>query len=151
MWGSRWYTRDRATHGAVVRCDTGVVEVVRFLVRTAITAVGVLVVAYLGLITIQGVGPGSTFTWGAFGVACIFAIVLGLVNAVIKPVVSILTLPITVLTLGLFSLVINLAMFYLAAAFTPIHADQGFWLTALAAIIVAVFSGFAGSLTKNGR
>jgi hypothetical protein len=42
-------------------------------------------------------------------------------------------------------------MFYLAAAFTPIHADQGFWLTALAAIIVAVFSGFAGSLTKNGR
>ena len=129
----------------------GVVGVVRFLVRTAITAVGVLVVAYLGLITIQGAGPGSAFTWGAFGVACIFAIVLGLVNAVIKPVVSILTLPITILTLGLFSLVINLAMFYLAAAFTPIHADRGFWLTALAAIVVAIFSGFAGSLTKNSR
>ena len=124
---------------------------VRFLVRTAITAVGVLVVAYLGLITIQGVGPGSAFTWGAFGVACIFAIILGLVNAVIKPVVSILTLPITILTLGLFSLVVNLAMFYLAAAFTPIRADQGFWLTALAAIVVAIFSGFAGLLTKNSR
>ena len=102
MWGPRWYTRDRAAHGAVLRCDTGVVEVVRFLVRTAITAVGVLVVAYLGLITIQGAGPGSAFAWGAFGVACIFAIVLGLVNAVIKPVVSILTLPITILSLGLF-------------------------------------------------
>jgi putative membrane protein len=126
-----------------------VVEVVRFLIRTAITAVGVLLVAYLGLITLQGVGPGSPFNWGAFGVACVFAIVLGLVNGVIKPVVSLLTLPITILSLGLFSLVINLAMFYLAAAFTPITADAGFLSTALAAIIVAIFSGVAGGLTKR--
>jgi putative membrane protein len=126
-----------------------VVEVVRFLIRTAITAVGVLLVAYLGLITIQGVGPGSAFTWGAFGVACVFAIVLGLVNAIIKPVVKLLTLPISILSLGLFSLVINLGMFYLAAAFTPIRADAGFLYTALAAIIVAVFSGFAGAFTKH--
>ena len=60
-----------------------------------------------------------------------------------------LTLPITILTLGLFALVVNLAMFYLAAAFTPISADAGFLSTALAAIIVAVFSGMAGALTKR--
>jgi putative membrane protein len=117
----------------------------------AITALGVLLVAYLGLITIQGVGPGQPFSWGAFGVACIFAVVLGLVNAIIKPIVHALTLPITILSLGLFSLVVNLAMFYLAAAFTPIRADQGFLLTALAAIIVAVFSGLAGGLTKREK
>lgn len=122
---------------------------VRFLVRTALAALGVLLVAYLGLITIPGFGPESAFTWNAFAIAAVFAIVLGLVNGVIKPIVKLLVLPITVLSLGLFSLVINLAMFYLAAAFTPISADQGFWSTALAAIIVAVVSGVAGALTKN--
>lgn len=122
---------------------------VRFLIRTAITAVGVLVVAYLGLITIEGVGAGQTFSWPAFWMAFVFAIVLGLVNAIVKPVVSLLTFPITVLTLGLFSLVINLGMFYLAAAFTPIRVDAGFLYTALAAVIVAVFSGFAGALTAR--
>ena len=122
---------------------------VRFLVRTAITAVGVMVVAYLGLITIPGAGPGQAFTWTAFWIAFIFAIVLGLVNAVIKPIVGLLTLPITIITLGLFSLVINIAMFYLAAALTPIRVDSGFWATVLAAIIVAVFSSFAGAITKN--
>jgi putative membrane protein len=126
-----------------------VVEVVRFLIRTAITAVGVLVVAYLGLITIQGVGPNHPFTLPTFWTAFVFAIVLGLVNAVIKPVVSLLSLPVTIITLGLFSLVINLAMFYLAAAFTPIRVDAGWLATALAAIIVAVFSGFAGSVTRR--
>jgi putative membrane protein len=123
---------------------------VRFLVRTAITAVGVLLVAYLGLITIQGVGAGQTLTWPAFWVAFVFAIVLGLVNAVVKPVVSLLSLPITIITLGVFSLLINLAMFYLAAALVPsIQAGQGWLSTGLAAIIVAVFSGVAGSTTKR--
>jgi len=126
-------------------------NMVRFLMRMAITAVGVLVVAYLGLITIQGVGPGQVFSWSAFGIACVFALVLGIVNAVIKPVVKLLTLPISILTLGLFSLLVNLAMFYLAAAFTPIRADAGFLYTALAAIIVALFSGVAGLLTQSDR
>jgi putative membrane protein len=118
----------------------------------AITAVGVLLVAYLGLITVAGFGPGLAVTWSAFFTACIFAVVLGLVNAIIRPVVKVLTLPISVLTLGLFSLLVNLGMFYLAAAFIPgVGTDRGFWFTALAAIIVAVFSGVAGSLTGHGR
>lgn len=115
--------------------------------RTAITAVGVLVVTYLGLISIQGVGLGHVFEWSTFFVAFVFAIVLGLANAVIKPIAFVLTLPITIITLGLFSLLINLAMFYLAAAVTPISTN-GFWPTVLAAIIVAVFSGVAGSPSR---
>lgn len=117
---------------------------VRFLIRTAITAVGVLVVTYLGLISVQDVGLGQVFEWSTFLVAFVFAVVLGLVNAVIKPIAFLLTLPLTILTLGLFSLLVNLAMFYLAAAFTPINTT-GFWSTALAAIVVALFSGVAGS------
>ena len=125
---------------------------VRFLLRMAITAVGVLVVAYLGLIKLAGFGPGLPLTWSAFGTAFLFAIVLGLVNAVIKPIVQLLALPISILTLGLFSLLVNLGMFYLAAAFIPgVTADSGFWLTGAAAIVVAVFSGFAGGVTKNER
>jgi len=121
---------------------------VRFLIRTAITAVGVLVVAYLGLISIQGVGPGHVFEWSAFWPAFIFAIVLGLVNAVIKPITLVLTLPITIVTLGIFALFVNLGMFYLAAGFTSIET-LGFWQTVLAAIIVSLFSGFAGQATSN--
>lgn len=122
----------------------------RFLLRMAITAVGVLVVAYLGLIKLTGFGPGLPITWSVFGTAFLFAIVLGIVNAVIKPVVKLLTLPISIVTLGLFSLLVNLGMFYLAAAVIPgVTADSGFWLTAAAAIVVAVFSGVAGGLTKR--
>jgi putative membrane protein len=124
--------------------------VVRFLIRMSITAAGVLLVAYLGLITLTGFGPGSALTWSAFGTAFLFAIVLGIVNAVIRPIVKILTLPISILTLGLFSLLVNLGMFYLAAAVIPgITMDAGFWMTALAAIIVAMFNGVANALTKR--
>jgi putative membrane protein len=64
--------------------------------------------------------------------------------------VKVLTLPISIVTLGIFSLLINLAMFYLAAAIIPgIKMDSGFWLTAAAAIIVAVFNGVANGLTKR--
>ena len=123
----------------------------RFLIRMAVTALGVLVVAYAGLITIAGVGPGEPFTLSTFLVAFIFALVLGLVNAVIKPVLQVLALPITILTLGIFALLVNLAMFYLTAAFTPVRLESGFLATALAAIIVAIFSGVAGRLTSDDR
>lgn len=59
------------------------------------------------------------------------ALVIGLINAVVRPVVAFLTLPITVLTLGLFYLVLNGALFYLAAALTP-----GFELAGLGTAIV---------------
>jgi putative membrane protein len=126
-------------------------KVIRFLIRTAITALGVLLVAYLGLIGIKGFASGSDITQAAFLTACLFAIVLGLVNAIIKPVVQILALPITILTLGLFALVVNIGMFYLAAWIVPaVVPSPNLLVTGLAAIIVSVFSGAAGSVTKRG-
>jgi len=125
--------------------------VIRFLIRTAITALGVLLVAYLGLIQINGFATGAEITQTAFLTACLFSIVLGLVNAVIKPIVQILALPITLLTLGLFALVVNIGMFYLAAAIVPgVVPNPSLLLTGLAAIIVSLFSGLAGSVTKRG-
>jgi putative membrane protein len=123
--------------------------VIRFLIRTAITALGVLLVAYLGLIRVEGFN-GTEITQHAYIVAFIFALVLGIVNAIIRPVVQVLALPISILTLGLFAILVNLGMFYLAAYFVREVTLSSDWLiTGLAAIIISVISGFAGSVTKR--
>ncbi|MFN2431726.1 MAG: phage holin family protein, partial [Gemmatimonadota bacterium] len=65
------------------------------------------------------------------------ALVIGLVNAVIRPVLLVLTIPITVLTLGLFLLVLNGLLFWLAAALVPGFAVAGFLWAFLGALIMA--------------
>lgn len=65
----------------------------------------------------------------------IFGLVLGLINAFIKPVVKLLTLPLTCLTFGLFALVVNMALFKGGAALTP--GVEASWLGALAGSIIA--------------
>ena len=72
-------------------------------------------------------------------------LIFGLVNAVVRPIVSFLSLPITILTLGLFTVVINAAMLYLTSwisGYTPVHftIDSFFWTAVLAAIIITVIS-----------
>jgi len=68
------------------------------------------------------------------------SLVLGFVNAVVRPVLILLTLPITLLTLGLFLLVINGLAFLLAAAVVPGFEVGGFWWGVLGALIVSVIS-----------
>jgi len=72
--------------------------------------------------------------------ALIAAAVLGLVNAVVKPLMHIVSLPITILTLGLFSLVINALSLMLAAWFVPGFDITGFWVAFLAAIVLSVLN-----------
>ena len=72
-------------------------------------------------------------------------LIFGLVNAFVRPVVSFLALPITILTLGLFTVVINAAMLYLTSwisSYTPVHftIDSFFWTAVLAAIIITIIS-----------
>ena len=126
---------------------------VRFLVRMAISAFGVLLVAYFGLIQLGGFTPGAALTWSAFGVAFVFALVLGLVNGIIKPIVQLLALPISIVTLGIFSLIVNLGMFYLAAWLVRpwVVLNDSWLMTGIAAIVVAMFSSMAGALTKRDR
>jgi putative membrane protein len=78
-------------------------------------------------------------------------LIFGLVNAFVRPVVSFLSLPITILTLGLFTVVINAAMLYLTSwisSYTPVHftIDAFFWTAVLAAIIITVISLVADRL-----
>jgi putative membrane protein len=73
------------------------------------------------------------------------ALVLGFLNAVLKPVLVLLTLPITIVTLGLFYLVLNAVLFALGAALVPGFVVAGFWSAFLGAILMGLVSLFIGS------
>jgi putative membrane protein len=80
------------------------------------------------------------------------AIVLGIVNGLVRPLAFLLTFPITVLTLGLFLLVLNAGMLALVALIVPGFGLSGFWTAVGAALIVSLVSWFASSVIgSNGR
>ena len=81
-----------------------------------------------------------------FTTALIAALVLGLVNAVIRPVLVLLTLPVTLLTLGLFILVINGLLFWFVGSFIKGFVVEGFWAGFLGAIIFSLISWLLSSL-----
>ena len=75
-----------------------------------------------------------------FGTALVAALILAFVNALIKPILILLTLPINILTLGLFILVINGLMFWLVSAVVKGFHISGFWPAFLAALVFSIFS-----------
>ncbi|MFN3521699.1 MAG: phage holin family protein [Phenylobacterium sp.] len=108
---------------------------VNFIIRAAFGALGLWLAAQL----LSGVNVSSTT------VLIIAAVLLGLVNAVIRPIVVILTLPFTIITLGLFLLVVNAAMIGLVAAVIPGFSVDGLGSGIMAAIITGLVS-WAGSV-----
>ena len=105
-----------------------------FLLRAVITAIGL----WLATQWVQGVRVDSV------GTLILAGILLGMVNAIIRPLAFILTLPITILTLGLFLFVLNAAMVWLVAAILPgFHAP---WFTpAFLTSIIVWLTGWVGS------
>lgn len=108
---------------------------VGFLLRAAISALGLWVASELL--------PGLRFESPSKLVLA--AVLLGVVNAFVRPLVFILTLPLTVLTLGLFLLVLNAAMVALVAWIEPGFEISGFWTAVGAALIVSLVSWAASS------
>ncbi len=95
----------------------------------------------LGLFLASTIVPGVTIQGtGSFILA---AILLGLVNAVVRPIAFVLTLPLTIVTLGLFLFVLNAAMFGLVAAMLDNFVVGGFWSAVFGAIIVSITSTIA--------
>lgn len=90
--------------------------------------------------------PGVSVT--GFGSALVAAVVLGIVNAFIKPVISIFALPITILTLGLFSIVINGLLVLLVSAIVPGFDVDGFLWAIVFAFVLSLINGFLGMLSK---
>lgn len=80
--------------------------------------------------------PGVTLS--GFGAALLAALVLGLLNIFIKPLLILLTLPINILTLGLFTLVINALMIMLVSAIVPGFKVEGFWTAFFFSIVLSI-------------
>lgn len=76
----------------------------------------------------------------SFGGVLLVALIFGLVNALIKPVVTFLTLPLLLLTLGLLTLVINALMLWLTAALTRHLSVSGFWSALWGALVISAVS-----------
>jgi putative membrane protein len=70
----------------------------------------------------------------------LMTIVFGVVNALIKPLVLLLTLPLTIITLGLFALVINALMLLLTSALVPAYSIDGFWPALLGSLLISIVS-----------
>jgi putative membrane protein len=75
-----------------------------------------------------------------FVTALIVAVVLGLINTLIRPLLVILTLPVTIVTLGLFIFVINGLLFWAVGSFVPGFAVSGFWAGVFGAIVYSLIS-----------
>ncbi|MDH4165036.1 MAG: phage holin family protein [Gammaproteobacteria bacterium] len=115
---------------------------VGFLLRAAISALGLWVASQLL--------DGLHFTTPSK--LALAAVLLGVVNAFVRPLAFILTLPITIVTLGLFLLVLNAGMVALVAWVVPGFTISGFWTAVGAAIIVGIVSWAAsGLIGSSGR
>jgi len=95
----------------------------------------------LGLFLASSLVPGVMIN--GTGTFILAAILLGLVNAVVRPIAFLMTLPITMLTLGLFLFVINAAMFGLVAAMLEGFSVAGFWAAIFGSIIVSITATIA--------
>jgi putative membrane protein len=94
-------------------------------------------VATLAILIAAYLLPGVTVTLVG---AIVLAVVLGIINIFLKPIITILTLPITILTLGLFSLVVNALLVLLAAAIVPGFLVAGFWSAFLFALLLSLIN-----------
>ena len=111
----------------------------RLLLVWILNAIALLAVAYLY--------PGvQVQDWKA---AAIAALVLGLVNTLVKPILVLLTLPVTILTLGLFLLVINALLFWGVAQLIEGFHVSGFWAALLGALLYSVIGWLLSKLIPD--
>ncbi len=113
--------------------------IVRFLLAWLVNTLALIAVAYLM----------PSITVSSFGVALIAALVLGLVNAIVRPVLVLLTLPVTILTLGLFIFVLNGLLFWMVASWLEGFHVAGFWSGVLGAILFSLVSWLLSALVQR--
>jgi len=100
------------------------------LLRLLFNALGLILIAEF----VEGIEVQGLYA------AVITAVVLGIFNIIIRPILLILTLPITILTLGLFSFVVNAALFLFAASFIDGFPVENFWYALLGSVLMSIIS-----------
>ena len=123
-----------------------------FLLRAALTGVALWVVTLI-VPGIRFVGADSTLA--EVGIIFVVAVIFGLVNAVVKPIVQIISIPLYILTLGLFHIIVNALMLWLTSWITEHTTGWGlaiddFWWTAIWAAIVLSLVSWVLSLVTGG-
>lgn len=113
--------------------------IVRFLLAWLVNTLALIAVAYLM----------PSITVSSFGAALVAALVLGLVNAIVRPVLVLLTLPVTILTLGLFIFVLNGLLFWMVASWLEGFNVAGFWSGVLGAILFSLVSWLLSALVQR--
>ena len=118
----------------------------KLLIRWLITSLSLFVAAWLV--------PGIHVDGNAWVIYAVMAIILGLVNALVRPVLTLLSCPLIILTLGLFVLVINGLTLWLASAIAVNWFDigfyvDGFWAAFLGALVVSLVSVILSALVKE--
>lgn len=111
------------------------------ILRILLTAIAVMVIANF----LPGVTVASASS------AIILAVVLGLLRVTIRPLLILLTLPITILTLGLFLFVINALIIMLASSLVGGFAVSGFWIAMLFSLLLSVFQSILYSFLKKKK
>lgn len=109
-----------------------------FITRLLISTVAVIVSAYV----LPGVGVNSFLT------AVLVAIILSVLDVLVKPILVILTIPFTIMTLGLFLLVINAIIILLASSLIDGFTVDGFWYALLFSIVMSLINSLLGGSSK---
>lgn len=113
----------------------------KFLIRLVLSALAVMLASFL----LPGV------TTDGFLVAILVAAILGLLNAIVKPVLIVLTIPITIVTLGLFLLVINASIILMADSLISGFAVDGFWWALLFSFVLTILNTILGGLDAKNK
>jgi putative membrane protein len=113
----------------------------RILLVWLINALALIAVAYLV----------PSITVSSFTSALVAALILGLVNAVIRPIFVLLTLPVTILTLGLFIFIINALLFWFVGSFVRGFEVQGFLAGLIGSILFSIVSWALSALVLRGK
>lgn len=108
------------------------------IIKLVLTGLAVMISAYI----IPGVDVDGFF------VAVVVGVILALVNLIVKPVITFLTLPINVLTLGLFTFVVNALMILLVAYIVPGFTVAGWLAAVLFSVVLSLVDGFLEAFTK---
>lgn len=113
-----------------------------WIIRLLLNGLAVVLAAYLL--------PGVEIE-GGFGTALLVALILAVVNIIVKPILVILTIPITILTLGLFLLVINAALILFVENLVSGFTVDGFWWALLFSLILSIFNSLFNDLAGRPR
>ena len=123
-----------------------------FLLRAALTGLAL----WLVTLVVPGISfVGGDTTLGRAGIIFVVAVIFGLVNAIIKPIVQIISIPLYILTLGLIHVVINALMLWITSWITEhtthwgLYIEDFWWIAIWAAIVLSIVSWVLSLLTRD--